>query len=135
MKKQLFILGTLLLLVIASSCNKDDDHTDPIVGKWEVFKVIEFDKEEPCSDYFIEFYNDGTAEVSGYTDDGHETYNEIYFEQFKVSWSRIDKMSVKVDYAEEGEDEDIEIFIKDGDFYYTKFEDTETDIIEYYKRI
>lgn len=41
MKKQLFILGTLLLLVIASSCNKDDDHTDPIVGTWELSKTYE----------------------------------------------------------------------------------------------
>ena len=73
--------------------------------------------------------------MSGYSSDGHATDDVITFEQYKVSWSRIDEKSVKVDYTEEGENEDIEIFIKDGDFYYTKFEDTETDIIEYYKRI
>lgn len=36
MKKQLFILGTLLLLIIASSCSKDDKNADPIVGTWEI---------------------------------------------------------------------------------------------------
>jgi len=120
MKKQLIILGTFLLLVIASSCNKDDNSpTDDIIGKWKHYKTIVLDEEiEFDTGPYIEFISDGTVQISD--------------ESYKAVWSRIDESSVKVEHdGRRG----TEIFVKEGSYYYTIFdEDTEDQIIYYYKR-
>jgi len=90
MRKQLLILGTLLLLVIASSCSKDDNHTDPIVGTWELR-----DTDENYILYVrLTFNSNQTGEVYVTETENEEENDEYeYIEQFTYSISG-DKLTV-----------------------------------------
>ena len=67
--KKLLLLGSASLLLF-TSCRKDEDNTDPLIGTWKIEK-------------WVVHYGDGTEEVS--TPDSCESRSTLVFENTKFT--------------------------------------------------